>query len=416
MKDYKLLYSSNFIKNNKLIMKSLISSSTLFFMLILFGCSSPNNPENPEIDLNINYTHKPITNDLEYPWQLAFTPDNRIFITEVKGLVRIVEKDELLDEPWFDLNKYMETENLIYPRGAIQRSGLQGIAVDPNFQHNGYVYIGFAYNTENYSYDFNRLLRLRENPETKKGELDAVLLDSVPGFDLHQAAQLKFGPDDKLYWSVGDRFNVASAQDLDDLSGKILRLNNDGTVPEDNPFPKSLIFSYGHRNAQGFDWHPESNTMFATEHGPSSGQGCCHDEINIIEPGNNYGWPTIRGDETAEGMITPFMNSGVAPDGEPAPDYTWAPSGALFVKTGPWKGLFMFASLRQQSIMQLELNDNYEAEADSLVKLLDHEYGRIRSLDQATDGSIYVITSNSDRTQLGPDYLIKLDVFYEELE
>lgn len=391
----------------------------LLSIIVIYGCSSPNNADD-DPNRKVRYTHELITDELEYPWQLGFSSDGRIFLSEVKGKIRVVEKDDLKDEPWFDVADYMKSEGLNFPDdGEVLRAGLQGLAVDPDFENNGYIYAAFAYEYESENYDLNRLIRLKEDPETKKGLFDKVFLDKVPGNDLHQGGQIKFGPDNKLYWSIGDRFNVETAQDLEDLSGSILRMNADGSIPADNPFHNSYIYSYGHRNPQGFDWHPETGIMMATEHGPSSSQGCCRDEINIIEKGKNYGWPEITGDETAPGMETPIIHSGNEPEeGLSSHDSTWAPSGASFVKSGPWEGTFLFGGLRSQSLWQLVLDDDNPRMVDELKKLLDHEYHRVRSVEQAEDGGIYMITSNRDRIQhvIGKDFLVRINVFYEAEE
>lgn len=389
-----------------------LSAAIVIVIYLTVSCGDSSlNIDKEQSDRDTDFTHTVITDELEVPWQMAFTGDGRILITEIRGVVRIVKDDQLLDEYWLDLRPELETSD---GSGTVHMAGLQGIAVDPDFSENGYVYIGYAYEAEGESHDFNRLVRYKENPQTGKGEFDQILVDHVKGQTLHNASQIKFGPDDKIYWGAGDRFQIESAQDPMDPSGSILRINPDGTVPSNNPFPDSYVFSYGNRNAQGFDWHPDTEMMLATEHGPSSGQGCCHDEINIIEKGNNYGWPEIRGDEEAEGMVTPLLHSSV---GEPVREYTWAPSGAAFVKSGPWRGTFLFGGLNSQSLWQLVLDENYEVKV--LNRLLLNVYLRTRTVDQNPEnGAIYLATSNLDRTQhpVGKDFLVRLDVFYVDEE
>jgi glucose/arabinose dehydrogenase len=142
--------------------------------------------------------------------------------------------------------------------------------------------------------------------------------------------------------------------------------------------------------------------MLSTEHGPNG-----RDEINIIEPGKNYGWPEIRGDEIKEGMETPLLQSGY---GEPIEEFTWAPSGATFVDSGPWKGMFLFAGLRSRSLWQLELDENNKVK--ELNRLLQNKFRRLRSVEQGLNGNIFIITSNLDRNNLpiGKDFLIELEV------
>lgn len=386
-------------------------SDSLFFIaitlfIILNGCGSPNSADDSSKEYPVNFTHEIVTDELNIPWQMDFASDGRVFITERDGYIRIVKDDQLIEEPWFDFNKLLNDEGESFPPSA----GVQGIALDPNFDENGYVYVGYAYASENNPYDLNKLVRLKEDPHTKKGIFDKVLLSNIQGLQLHNGAQVKFGPDDKIYWSIGDQFIPDIAQDLDNESGSILRLNPDGSIPSDNPIPNNYIYSYGHRNPQGFSWHPDTELMLATEHGPSTNQGCCHDEINIIKAGYNYGWPEIRGDESLPEMESPLIHSGI---GEPHGEFTWAPSGATFVNKGPWKGTFLFGGLRSQSLWQLKLDENNEVK--ELKRHLFNEYYRTRSVAQDKDGYIYLITSNiATNHPYGKDVLVRLNVFYDE--
>lgn len=227
---------------------------------------------------------------------------------------------------------------------------------------------------------------------------------------MHNSGPVKFGPDGKLYWSVGDRGQSEMAQNPDDEAGTILRFHPDGSIPDDNPFPGSPVFAFGLRNTQGFDWQPDTGMMFATDHGPSSeiASFCCRDEINIIGAGGNYGWPVIMGNEQSPGMHSPLLHSG---SGTSIGNYTWAPAGAAFVHSGPWKNSFLFGGLRSQRLWKLVLSaDNRSYE---LRYLLHQEYGRIRSVAQSPSGEIYIITSNLDNSPQGSnrvnrDYLIEI--------
>jgi glucose/arabinose dehydrogenase len=400
-------------------MKSKRLLIVLISILFLGSCNLLDDESNEEgyysVGTEINIDYEVITDDVNMPWQMDFTDDGRIFLTERVGRVRIVENGKLLQKPWLAIEDSVEM-----PDGQdLDRAGLQGIALDPDFENNGYVYIGYAYyNNENPDLDKNRLVRYIHDEETNTGKFDKVLIEGIIGDNLHNAARIKFGPDEKIYWSVGDAFIPERAQDLNNYSGKILRINADGTIPDDNPFPGSYIYSYGHRNPQGFDWNPKNGDMFATEHGPSSGQGCCNDEINLIKPGNNYGWPIIRGMQKREGLETPIIDTGV-PQGEydyfDTQDYTWAPSGAVFIKSGVWKGVYLVAALRQY-LVQIAFDDDYNVV--EINKFFEREknnpdyFGRIRSVNQAPDGSIYMITSNKGRLSvLGEtDFIVKINV------
>ena len=352
---------------------------------------------------NLEYTV--LSDQLDIPWQMAFLPDGGILITERNGIVKIFKNGVLNSEPWLDLRDSLKTPSA----ATVSNSGLTGIALDPDFSENGYVYLGYSYHAAGVNYDYNKLVRYKENPETGQPEFDRVLLDKLKGRTMHNSGQIKFGPDKKLYWTIGDRHERGSAQDLDDESGSILRMNPNGSVPDDNPYPGSFIYAYGLRNSQGFDWRPGNHQMLATEHGPTGEppNDCCYDEINIIQAGKNYGWPIAKGDQKSQGMEMPLIFSGT---GSPAEDYTWAPSGAAFIHSGPWKDTFVFAGLISRSLWQLVFDENdYITE---LNRFFLTDVGRIRTVNQHPDGTIYVLTSNLDGlSDQSPqrDYLIRIE-------
>jgi glucose/arabinose dehydrogenase len=313
---------------------------------------------------------------LDTPWALDFTPDGRIFITERSGRIRIVEGGRLLPEPWMTLEV-----------AAVGEAGLMGLALDPQFGQNRFVYVAYTYRAANGRMQ-NRLVRLREDSKTSKGSLDKVLIANVAGANNHDGGRVKFGPDGKLYWTMGDAQTTRFAQDLRSLNGKILRLNSDGSIPTDNPFSNSYVYSYGHRNPQGLAWEPKTRRLYSTEHGPSGFQGCCRDELNYIEPGKNYGWPEIRGDETREGMVPPVVNAGTSE--------TWAPAGATFVSRGPWAGSLLFTGLRGQTLYRVVLDSNDPRKVATFERYFYRQFGRLRDIAEGPDGNLYLLTSNRD--------------------
>ncbi|MDH3191372.1 MAG: PQQ-dependent sugar dehydrogenase [Nitrosopumilus sp.] len=309
-----------------------------------------------------------VADNLSIPWSIDFAPDGRIFFTERTGNLRIIQNDHLL-EPIMSLNV------------AGGEGGLLGIALDPDFEKNHYVYLYFTYNE---LFDTkNKVVRYIESNNSLKE--DKVLLEPFAGASYHDGGRLKFGPDGKLYITTGDAGNPDMAQDENSTVGKILRINSDGTIPKDNPYG-TAVYSIGHRNPQGIDWD-ENGKMFATEHGPSGWRGVAHDEINEIIPGGNYGWPEIIGDETKQNMINPILHSG---------DDTWAPSGATFYygeNISQWTGKFFVATLRGEHLHMISFDQN---KISSHKKLFFGEFGRLRDVVESPDGYLYLLTSNQD--------------------
>jgi glucose/arabinose dehydrogenase len=322
-----------------------------------------------------NYNIEVITvaENLDVPWEIAFSPDGRIFFTERVGKLRVIEDGQLNPEPLTILNV-----------GAVE-GGLLGLALDPNFEENHHLYLYYTYNE--FPFTYNKVVRYTEHDNTLSDEL--ILVDKIPGAAIHDGGRLKFGPDEKLYITTGDAANADAAQDLKSLSGKILRINTDGTVPSDNPFKDSLIFSYGHRNPQGMDWDPITGKLVASEHGPSGERGFAHDEINVIEAGKNYGWPKVVGEEQKAEFVSPILQTG---------DDTWAPSGSTFYDSNnisEWTNKYFVATLRGSHLRMLEL-DLQSNQVVSSEALFSNIYGRLRDAAVGPDGNLYLLTSNRD--------------------
>lgn len=311
-----------------------------------------------------------VAENLTVPWAaLDISPEGTIYISERTGRIRTIKNGKLAPMPLF-----------IFPPPFVSavEGGLMGIALDPDFSQNHFIYAFYTYQEGNQY--FNRVVRLIE--QNNEAYLDLVLLDRIPGGLIHNGGRLKIGPDCKLYLTTGDAGIPELAQDPASLAGKILRINRDGSIPEDNPFPGSPVYSLGHRNPQGLAWNP-NGILYASEHGASA-----HDEINSILPGGNYGWPLVQGDEDASEIQVqkPLIHSG---------DDTWAPSGIAYVNQGPWKGKLLAVALRGQRLLAFQLNQNGTG-IRSLDSWLRGEYGRLRDVVQAEDGSIYLLTSNRD--------------------
>ena len=320
-----------------------------------------------------------VATGLEAPWAVDLAPDGRLFVTERPGRVRIVQLGPgggLRSEPWATLGVSAQV-------GA--ERGLLGIAVDPDFARNAFVYLYYSYPTGGASR--NKLVRMRD--QNGRGVEETVLLDNIPGESIHDGGRVKFGPDGKLYVTTGDAGNMANAQDTRSLGGKILRLEKDGKVPADNPLPGSPVYSLGHRNVEGIAWQPDTKALYETEHGPSgSFPECCHDEVNLITAGANYGWPTVRGIAKDPRFRDPLLESG--------PTDTWAPSGGTFAAhPGPLRGSLLFATLRGVHLHRVVFGPDGRAVAFE-ERLLENRFGRLRDVFELPSGDFLVLTSNRD--------------------
>ena len=295
-----------------------------------------------------------VMENLEVPWSIQKLGDT-FYLTERPGHIVKIENGKM-ERQEVELQKELPTA---------AEAGLLGFVLSPDFSESNMAYAYYTY--EDDAGQFNRVVTLRlENNVWREEEL---LLDQIPSGAYHHGGRLKIGPDEKLYATTGDATVRDSAQDIDSLGGKILRMNLDGTIPNDNPDADSYVYSYGHRNPQGLVWSPDGE-LFASEHGNNA-----NDEINRIEAGENYGWPLIEGKQEQEGMVSPLFTSGA--------ETTWAPSGMSF-----YNGKLYVAALRGTAVLAF---DPASGEQKEIVTGL----GRIR--DVLVDGDyLYFITNNTD--------------------
>ena len=321
-----------------------------------------------------------LAEDLSVPWAIDFAPDGRIFFTERGGRVMVIGEGEEGAVP----RQVLEMDV-----GTVE-GGLLGIALDPDFAENRHVYLYYTY--ADFIFTYNKVSRFTEGADGGGLTGEAVLIDGIPGGAVHNGGRIRFADDGTLYITTGDAGNPALAQDAGSLGGKILRINPDGSIPGDNPFPGSPVFSLGHRNPQGLDWEPGgggAGRLVVSEHGPSGERGFGHDEINIVREGRNYGWPEILGDQALEGMEGPVLHSGAA---------TWAPSGAAFYghdAIPEFAGGYLVATLAGRHLKVVDLDPERDAVTGSR-EYLAGEYGRLRDIATDDNGNVYVLTSNRD--------------------
>lgn len=319
-----------------------------------------------------------VAQGLEIPWSVVFPSQDRLLVSERTGAIRQIVNDTLLPDPTYIFEEVR----------ARDEAGLMSLALHPDFSSNGYVYA--CYTTSGSGSDIiTRVARLVDDGESLA--FDGVIIDNIPAARFHAGCRVQFGPDGMLYVSTGDALNTALPQDVDSLAGKILRVTPEGEVPADNPFPGSPVFSLGHRNPQGLTWDIEDGRMYATEHGPSGFDGPGGgDEINLIIPGGNYGWPLGSHDDVPEGTIGPLIQFTPAE----------ATGSALFYDDDAlpfFKGNLFFGALRGEGLVRVILDENAQGDVvvDSVEKIVS-EVGRVRDVTTGPDGSIYFTTSNRD--------------------
>jgi len=312
-----------------------------------------------------------IARDLDIPWELAFLPDGSALVTERAGRVRRLDRNLKLQRA---------------PVATVRvdnsgEGGLLGMAVDPEFRSNRFIYLYRTTARGNevlrYSYRNDRLTGAR------------VVVRGIEAGVVHDGGRLRFGPDDALYITTGETGQADLAQDPDSLNGKILRVEN----PRDRAVRPEIVSS-GHRNVQGLDWQPRSGRLFATEFGPDA-----NDELNLIVEGNNYGWPDAQGDE---GPTPAFI------------DYedVIAPSGATFVKRSGsnWSGDLLIATLRGEHLRRVTI-DRQGDQVSRDEAVFRGRFGRLRQVVEGPDGGIYLLTNNTDgrgSPRRGDDRIIRV--------
>jgi glucose/arabinose dehydrogenase len=321
------------------------------------------------------YAVEVVLTNLVVPWSLAFAPDGRLFITERPGRVRVAQNGALLQQAALTLNDIAATDE----------AGAMGLALHPNFSSNRFVYVAYTARLAGGGI-VNRVVRYRE-AGNQLGE-PMVIIDNIAAANIHDGGRVKFGPDGKLYLTMGDAASPPVSQDLASLNGKILRMNDDGSLPADNPFPASFVYSLGHRNPQGIDWQPGTGELWGTEHGATG-----NDELNRLLPGRNYGWPVIEANRTQAGMETPvlFYDPAIAPSGLSF----YAPSGGASTIEGFRNNAF-FATLRGLHLHRVIFNPGDPRTVRSEERLLESRFGRIRDVVTGPDGAIYFCTNNRD--------------------
>lgn len=317
-----------------------------------------------------------VATNLDTPWDIAIASDGALYVTERHGSLKRIETDGRVTDLGRVPNVVEQSE-----------SGLTGIALDPAFGRNRWIYLAYSYRDSGIK---NRVSRFTLADDRMSDE--RILVDGLSGGPIHNGGRLRFGPDGKLWILTGDGGNASTAQDRESLGGKVLRINADGSIPSDNPFLDSPVYSLGHRNPQGLAW-TDSGTLYVSEHGNSA-----HDEINRIEREGNYGWPLDTRCGGSHGTGPVFCTG----------TQTWAPSGLAFLPAiADLSPSFFLATLRGSTLRRLEERNGQLVPVETVIDGI----GRLRAVTTAPDGSLYVSTSNRDgRGQIrsGDDRILRI--------
>jgi glucose/arabinose dehydrogenase len=329
-------------------------------ILVVAGCDGDDGePRSEPVREEGGARVETVATGLEAPWEIAFLPDGRALINERPGRVRLLGRDgELRAEPVAEVDVE-----------AIGEAGLLGLAVDPGFRTNRFVYLYRTVQSGNevarYRLDGERLVE------------DAVVATGIEAAAIHDGGRIRFGPDARLYITSGDAAQDDLAQDGSSVNGKVLRMELEavrggGARPD--------VFTLGHRNPQGLDWQPETGRLVASEHGAAG-----NDEVNVLREGANYGWPEAEGTEHGE------FEAPVA-----VYEDAIAPSGASFVsrRGSAWSGDFLIGALVGEQIRRLSLDARGQVTRDEA--LFEGDFGRLRTVVEGPDGALYVLTSNRD--------------------
>ena len=332
-----------------------------------------NDPDTPVI------TTRVILDNLSFPWDIFYGPDDHIWMTEKGGRISRVNPETGEVIPLITIDD-------VVARGE---GGLLGIAL--SLPMDGTSYLFAAYNYQDGDDYKQKIVRYRYSANSLSDPL--IIHDDVEGAGIHNGCRLVISKDGKLLATTGDASNTSLPQNFASRNGKVLRMNFDGSIPSDNPDRTSTVWSVGHRNPQGLVYVNDS--LFSSEHGPDS-----DDEINIIHRGGNYGWPNVKGKCEASEETFCFDNNVVEPVVSWTP--TIAVSGIDYYNNDllpQWKNSLLVCTLKDETLYQLELNDS-GSEIVKSTKFFNGEFGRLRDVCSAPNGKVYLCTSNGDGDQL----------------
>jgi glucose/arabinose dehydrogenase len=363
------------------------------FSFIFLSCEAQVKPNDISLKADAkNYTLETVVSDIQIPWGMTWLTDGAMLVTEKSGILYHIKngtKTKIKNMP------------KVYTRG---QGGLLDITLHPDYAKNGWIYMTYAAEEGEGEGGNTKLIRakLQDGGLTQIESLYKATPNTTKG--QHFGSRIVFDNEGFLYFSIGERGNnKENPQDIKRDCGKIYRLNDDGSIPKDNPFVgqvgvKEAIYTYGNRNPQGMAKHPETGEIWAHEHGPQGG-----DEINIIKKGANYGWPVVTYGIDYDGTT---ISTQTEKPGIENPIYYWlpsiAPSGMTFVTSDrypDWKGHLLVGSLKFQYLELVKLKGNEVIERQKIAA----DVGRIRNVAQGPDGFIYIAVEGKGILKIIPN-------------
>ena len=326
-----------------------------------------------------NFKIREVAGNFKTIWEMTWGPDNHIWLSERYGRISRVNPET------GDVNVLLTIPD-VFEGGE---RGLMGIDLHPNFINNPYLYAAYNYGSTN---ENSRIRIVRYTYINSKLSEPFILLDDIKGWWNHNGARVKIGDDGKLWFTIGDAAESQRAQNLNNLNGKLSRMNLDGTVPDDNPYTDNYIWSFGHRNQQGLVL--ANGKVYTSEHGSST-----NDEINLIKKGRNYGWPNVQGFCDSQSEITFCeQNNVVEPILSLYPNHTLAIAGMAYYEHSllpDWNNSLIISSLKAENLVIANLDDEGET-VIGVKEMFNNKFGRLRAVCVAPDGRVFVGTSNQD--------------------
>jgi len=323
-----------------------------------------------------------VNQNLQHVWEMLWGPDDHIWFTERDGNISKMD-------PATGNIVFSSTINDVVSSGE---GGLLGLALHPDFLNNGFLYVVYNYNGASGYREKVVRFTFANNAITNP----AIIFDNIAASSIHNGSRIRVVNESsgvKIYFTTGDASNASIAQDVNSRNGKVMRLNADGTIPSDNPIAGNPVWSYGHRNPQGLVF--ANNKIYESEHGPN-----IEDEVNIIEKGRNYGWPTVNG-PCDDGSETSFCSANNVK--EPI----WSSGGGTIAVCGidhynsdkipAWKNSILMTTLKDASLRQLKLSADGNSVVSTSIFFKD-DYGRIRDICISPSGNLYLCTSNGGNT------------------